>query len=55
MKFYWDPKEQSTKRHPVNIRFTKKTSKRYKCVRIETKNLYPWFNAVINHGYSFWC
>jgi len=26
MKFYWDPKEQSTKRHPVNIRFTKKTS-----------------------------
>jgi len=22
MKFYWDPKEQSTKRHPVNIRFT---------------------------------
>ena len=26
MKFYWDPKEQSTKRHPVNIRFPKKTS-----------------------------
>ena len=26
MKFYWDPKEQSTKWHPVNIRFTKKTS-----------------------------
>ena len=24
MKFYWDPKEQSTKRHPVNIRFPKK-------------------------------
>ena len=23
MKFYWDPKEQSTKQHPVNIRFTK--------------------------------
>jgi len=23
MKFYWDPKEQSTKRHPVNIRFPK--------------------------------
>jgi len=25
MKLYWDPKEQLTKRHPVNIRFTKKT------------------------------
>jgi len=24
MKFYWDHKEQSTKRHPVNIRFPKK-------------------------------
>ena len=24
MKFYHDPKEQSTKRHPVNIRFPKK-------------------------------
>ena len=23
MNFYWDPKEQSTKRHPVNIRFQK--------------------------------
>jgi len=23
MKFDWDPKEQSTKRHPVNIRFPK--------------------------------
>jgi len=23
MKFYWDPKEQSTKQHPVNIRFPK--------------------------------
>ena len=29
MKFYWDPKEQSTKRHPVNIRFPKKTSAAY--------------------------
>ena len=24
MKVYWDPKEQSTKRHPVNIRFPKR-------------------------------
>jgi len=24
MKFYSDPKEKSTKRHPVNTRFTKK-------------------------------
>ena len=23
MKFYWDPKEQSTKRHPVNIHYQK--------------------------------
>ena len=23
MKFYWDPKEQPTKRHPVNIRYPK--------------------------------
>jgi len=23
MNFYWDPNEQSTKRHPVNIRFQK--------------------------------
>jgi len=26
MKFYWDPKELSTKRHPVNIRYPQKTS-----------------------------
>jgi len=24
MKLYWDPKEQSTKRHPVIIRYQKK-------------------------------
>jgi len=23
MKFYWDPKEQSTKQYPVNIRYPK--------------------------------
>jgi len=26
MKLYWDPNEQSIKRHPDNIRFPKKTS-----------------------------
>jgi len=26
MKFYWDTKEQLTKRHPVNIRYQKNTS-----------------------------
>ena len=26
MKFYWDPKEQSIKRHHGNIRFPKETS-----------------------------
>ena len=45
MKFYWDTKEQSTKQHPVNIRFR---------VRIEIKHLYPCFITEINYGYSFW-
>jgi len=39
MKFYWGPKEQSTKRHPVNIYYPNKnecsTLERYGRVRIE--------------------
>jgi len=28
---------------------------RYGRVRIEIKQLYPCFIALINYGYSFWC
>ena len=54
LKLYWDPKEQSTKRHPVYIRYPKKLVQ-YGRVRIEIKHLYPCFIAEINYKYSFWC
>ena len=41
MKFYWDPKEQATKQHPVNIRFPKKLvqhTAEVRRVRIEIKH-----------------
>ena len=52
MKFYWDPREQSTKRHPVNIRFpTTHTLVQHigevRRVRIEIKHLYLCFIAEI--------
>ena len=57
MKFYWDPKEQSARRHPVNMRST--TILVHLILEVQTckhqnKHLYPWFNAVINYEYSFW-
>ena len=51
--FYWDPKQQSTRRHPVNISFPKNycnTLERYGRVRIKIKHLYPCFIAFINYG-----
>ena len=62
MKFYWDSKELSTRRHPVNIRFSKKlvqpriyyrsgcgTLERYGHVIIEIKHMYPCFMYMIDH------
>ena len=58
-KICWDPNEQSTRRHPVNINFPKKLVQHIgevqSCLRIEIKHGYPCFIVLINYGYSFWC
>ena len=52
LKFYWDLKEQSTKRYPVYTRYPKKLVQ-YGRVRIEIKHLYLCFIAEINYKYSW--
>ena len=53
MKFYWDPKEQSTKRHPVNIRFPKQLVQHIGGVR-SCKNRNKTFVPVFYRGSKIW-
>jgi len=47
MKLYWDPKEQSTKRHPVNKRYPKKI--------VQHMLVFESKLNICTRVLSFWC